>query len=99
MVEITSIERLTMARTLLAEAKDMDDILKVRDISEAARTYAKAAKLGLESQNEAAEIKIRAERKAGDLLARLERDTEFHGNQAVTFHDGKSPPSEYREVL
>lgn len=57
----------------MAEAKGMDDILHIRDIAEAARVYAKAAKLGLESQNEAADIKIRAERKAGELLANMDK--------------------------
>ena len=56
---------------MLSEAKNMDDILHIRDIAEAARVYAKAAKLGLENQNEAAEIKIRAERKAGEMLAQM----------------------------
>ena len=43
------------------------------DIVEAARTYARAAKLGLEAANHAAEVKLRAERKAGELLQQLER--------------------------
>lgn len=70
-VKVSSIQKLTIARQMLAEAKSMDDILHVRDIAEAARTYAKAAKLGLENQNEAAEVKIRAERKAGEMLAQM----------------------------
>ena len=41
------------------------------DIAEAARTYARAAKLGLEAANHAAEVKLRAERKAGELLTTL----------------------------
>jgi len=69
-----SLEKLTIARQMLAEAKSMDDFLKIRDIAEAARVYAKAAKLGLENQNEAAEIKIRAERKAGQLLAQMPKN-------------------------
>jgi N6-adenosine-specific RNA methylase IME4 len=67
----TSIEKLTIARQKLAEAKTLDDIVHIRDIAEAARVYAQAAKLGLESQNEAAEIKIRAERKAGEMLKQM----------------------------
>lgn len=70
-VSVSSIEKLSIARQLLAEAKTMDDIMHIRDIAEAARTYAQAAKLGLQSQNEAAEIKIRAERKAGEMLAQM----------------------------
>lgn len=68
---INSIEKLTIARQMLSEAKSMDDILHIRDIAEAARVYAQAARLGLENQNEAAEIKIRAERKAGEMLAQI----------------------------
>lgn len=73
-VQVSSIEKLNIARQLLAEAKEMDDILHIRDIAEAARVYAKAAKLGLENQNEAAEVKIRAERKAGEMLARMPKN-------------------------
>ena len=73
-IPVTSIEKLTIARQLLAEAKTMDDILHIRDIAEAARVYAQAAKLGLENQNEAAEVKIRAERKAGEMLAQMPKN-------------------------
>ena len=68
---------------MLSEAKNMDDILHIRDIAEAARVYAKAAKLGLENQNEAAEIKIRAERKAGEMLAQMPKavGTDYGGKQ------------------
>lgn len=70
-VKVSSIEKLSIARNMLAEAKSLDDILHIRDFAEAARVYAQAAKLGLENQNEAAEVKIRAERKAGEMLAKM----------------------------
>lgn len=70
-VPVTSLQKLNIARQLLAEAKSLDDVLHIRDIAEAARVYAQAAKLGLDSQNEAAEVKIRAERKAGEMLAQM----------------------------
>lgn len=70
-VKVSSIEKLSIARNMLAQAKTLDDILNIRDIAEAARVYAQAAKLGLENQNEAAEVKIRAERKAGEMLAKM----------------------------
>jgi len=75
-VNVSSIEKLNIARQLLSEAKSLDDVLHIRDIAEAARVYAQAAKLGLENQNEAAEVKIRAERKAGEMLAQMPK---FHG--------------------
>ena len=59
------------ASRILADAKSLDDIKAVRDKAEAARAYVKAAKLGLELQNRAAEVKLRAERKAGRLLRSL----------------------------
>lgn len=65
--------RLSAAVAALAEARTLDDVLRIADIAAAAATYARAAKLGLEAQNHAAEVKLRAERKAGALLAQLER--------------------------
>ena len=65
-----------------------------------ARTYARAAKLGLEAANHAAEVKLRAERKAGELLGQLERAPHDRGNQHVAkFQPGIQPESEYRAVL
>lgn len=58
---------------MLAEAKTMDDILQVADIAEAAKAYARAAKLGMDAQNNAAEVAILARRKAGEYLSQLER--------------------------
>ncbi len=82
-IKISSIEKLSIARSMLAEAKTLDDILNIRDIAEAARVYAQAAKLGLENQNEAAEVKIRAERKAGEMLAQMPKavGTDYGGKQ------------------
>jgi hypothetical protein len=54
-----------------AEAKTLDEIKAIRDKAEAARTYVKAAQLGLVLQNLAAEVKLRAERKVGKFLANL----------------------------
>lgn len=53
----------------------MDDIKSIRDKAEAARNYAKAAKLGLEIQNQAATIKLEAERKAGQVLHGMEKNS------------------------
>ena len=55
----------------LAKAKTLDEIRSIRDKAEAARQYAKSAALGLQIQNFAAELKLRAERKAGGLLAEM----------------------------
>ena len=67
-----ALARLDKAVQMLAEAKSLDDVKHIMDIAEAARTYARAAKLGLEAYNHAAEVKARAERKAGEFLRQLD---------------------------
>jgi len=61
------------ARTRLAKVASIDEAKGIRDKAEALRHYAKQQGLGLEAQNKAAEIKIRAERRAGEILAEVER--------------------------
>lgn len=63
-----SLVKLDKATQMLAEIKSVDDAKNLIDIAEAARVYAKQVKLGLEAQNHAAEIKLRAQRRAGELL-------------------------------
>jgi hypothetical protein len=57
---------------LLAEARSIDEVKTIRHKAEAARIYARQVQLGLEAQNDAAEIKLRAERLLGELLAGLD---------------------------
>src|SRR5882724_3097855 len=57
------------ARQALMQAKSFDEVKKIRDKAEALRLYTKQAGDGLEMQNWCAEIKLRAERRAGELLA------------------------------
>ena len=94
------LQKLDNATRMLSEAKSLDEIKHVMDIAEAARTYAKAAKLGLEAYNYAAEIKVRAERKAGEFLAKLERGSHDRGNQHEAISQAvKQPPSQYKAAL
>ena len=69
----TALANLEKARQLLAEARTLPEIKKIRGIAEAARAYAKAAKLGKEAQNYAAEIALLAAQKAGAILKQLRR--------------------------
>jgi hypothetical protein len=62
---------LDQASQALAEARGLDEIKIIRDKAEAVRKYAQSASLGLDVQNRAAEVKLRAEREAGKLLGKL----------------------------
>lgn len=62
---------LQLAIGMLARAESLEDVIKVRTIADAARIAAKDARAGLEIFNLAAEIKLRAERKAGEFLTSL----------------------------
>ena len=78
------LEVLDRAVQMLAQSKSLEDIKSIRDKAEAARTYARAAKLGLDLQNQAAEVKLLAERKAGQFLTALKLRG---GNRKSKGHD------------
>src|SRR4029079_886204 len=59
------------ARQALEDVSSFDQIKDIRSKAEAVRKYAQSASLGLDIQNKAAEVKLRAERRAGKLLAQL----------------------------
>lgn len=63
--------RLESAVTDLDAYRTIDEVKELRDKAEVARLYARERDLGLEAQNYAAEIKIRAERKLGELLVEM----------------------------
>jgi len=73
----------------LAEAHRIDEVKQIRDQAEAMRQYIKQQKGSLVMQNQAAEIKIRAERRAGEML----RDTDLNPG---TIYRGNTmlPPQE-----
>lgn len=58
-------------RYALEQVRTIGDAKELRDRAEAARKYCQQAQLGLKKQNHCAEVKIRAERKAGELLREL----------------------------
>jgi len=83
---------LDQATRMLAESRTLPEVKKIKDLAEAARVYARAAHLGQEAQNYAAEIGVRAQRKAGKILKQLEKS---NGDPA----DCVSGGSEYRQTL
>jgi hypothetical protein len=75
---MTALIRYDAARRALAAAYRVDEAKKIRDKAEAVRTYAKLAG-DLDMQNMAAEIRIRAERRAGQLLLEMEKNPGTRG--------------------
>ena len=57
------------AMTALSKAEDLSDVKSIRDTAEALRHHAINVKAGLLLQNRATELKLRAERRAGDILS------------------------------
>lgn len=79
-----AIAHLTRAKADLAAATTIQEVKQIRDKAEALRTYQRQAGLGLEAQNLCAEIKLRAERRAGELLSETPRAE--RGRPVKTLH-------------
>jgi N6-adenosine-specific RNA methylase IME4 len=67
----TTLTRYDSMRQAIVEAHSIDDVKEIRDKAEALRQYARQAGESLENQNMIAEIKLRAERRAGELIGEM----------------------------
>ena len=81
------------ARRALAEAHSVDEVKTIRDRAEALRAYSKQAGESLEMQNQIAEIKLRAERRAGELLGEMESAQGKRTDLVTSCHQVDSPPT------
>jgi len=64
---------LEQAARMIAEAGRVDDVKEIRDRAMAFAHYARERDLGRQASIDAAEIKVRAERRLGELLAEMDR--------------------------
>lgn len=66
----TALSQLTVerARDLLAQSQTVDEVKDIRDYAVAMEAFARQKKAGVESQNLAIEIVLRAERRMGEIL-------------------------------
>lgn len=67
MTAVLPVDRL---RAVVDQITTLEDARDLRDRAEALRVYARQAGLGLQAQNECAAVKLRAERRAGEILAK-----------------------------
>ena len=77
--------RIDEAVALIAQCRTVDEAKQIRDKAEAMRVYLRTQKQSLIGQNDMAEIKLRAERRLGELLA----DQKAKGDRRST---GGRPP-------
>lgn len=63
------------ARKAVASISSISEVKEIRDKAEALRLYSKQVGESLVIQNQVAEVKIRAERRAGELLRDMEKHT------------------------
>lgn len=66
-----TLEHFDRARLALEQAATVDEVRAIHDQAEALRQYARQSRQSREMQNRCAEITLRAERKAGGMLAEL----------------------------
>lgn len=97
---MTQLVKFDQAYQAIMEAKSVDELKELHDKAEALRLYVKQQGESLEMQNVCAELKLRAERRAGELLREMERggggdrrSNEFQTSQAETFE------SEYSRAI
>ncbi len=89
-----ALARLDKAVALLKEARTLDEVGQIRATAAAAAEYARAEKLGDEAIHYAEEVKVRAARRAGELLAQMnEKATGTRGQL-----DGRSASGDARKV-
>ena len=64
----TDLAKWNAAKKAIIEAKTIDEVKDIRNKAQAMQAYAKQIGESLDVQNDIAEIKIRAERRAGEML-------------------------------
>lgn len=81
------------ARNAIAHARTIDELKEIRDKAEAVRAYSKQAGLSLDIQNDAAEIRLRAERRAGALLRDMDRQRQGRPEKRLQAETFSAPPT------
>ena len=72
MNELITLRKIEQSKLAIREVKSLDEIKKVIDQGEALKAYAKSAKMSAEIQADIAELNLIAERRLGEISAKLE---------------------------
>lgn len=86
------LQKLTEATQLLAECKTVSDVKPILEMAEAARHYAVVMHLGRDASNYAVEIKLRAERRLGEILKTIDRAKKGRPEKCIPPETFNSPP-------
>lgn len=102
----TALARYDAMVTAIAECERVDEVKDIRDKAVALEAYYRQAR-NLEAERQAANVRLRAERRSGELLKELARAETASGGDTganqygrrVAASDGATPPSEYTATL
>ena len=99
--EPTALVFFDQARRMLTRATSIDEVKDIRDRAEALRAYYRQQQESQAMQQQCAEIKIRAERRAGELLAEMalnggDRRSELHDARVKLADIGIEPTQSHR---
>jgi len=85
----TTLAKFNAAKHALAEARSIDEVKDIRDKAEALRLYSIQQRESFGMQNDIAEIKIRAERRIGEMIPEMQERGELakQGRQEQTSDD------------
>lgn len=89
---MTNLIKYEQARQALAECHRVDEVKDIRDKAEAMAAYARQAK-DQDLIQYATEIKVRAERRCGELLASTEKRNGGHAMKARSDYSTEVPPT------
>lgn len=89
--------RYEAARTALAECHRVDDVKDIRDKAQAMAAYARQAK-DTEMVQWVTEIKVRAERRAGELLSQMKQSGELTPHGGDRRSDSRSDTTSLKDV-